>query len=682
MREIEIGFKSKVNEKRGENTFEEVLRSSQLIERERRAAGWHRREDERDGMAQTRHQIVPGPEAAPEHPGLTREMLSAVVLLLIANVSTFCSGLALIVYGTRSGQKAQLLNKIFEGSDYEATVFDDPARAATVLGSLLLITSIYGLCGVYTRNKLMLILYHGWTFFAFIGFVYAICVFGIYRTNAPAMVESYFNGEEVNIDEAVTREGDEIEYFNISTIEQIDDAKNVTTTDALQWIDKVDSSARVSMVFILIAMFSASFIMGVRYTARRMGGFANVAGWIFGIVLAVLAFTVAKSTYKVSDAIAVDLNTVFVHEYGVDPWRAITLKETLDQYPEDIFLPPVLYDSPPPYPLAPGEIAPPSPDAGPPAPVGIWYADGVWVEYANLRKISEIRHDVSCRLALTGVNHTEGRVSTDFVDWIKFQIADYAAVETTDVEFLQTKEGAEHPIAGKKAARTLGGAAIFVVIASAAGMYGTLKHDRRLLALHLLISIPCGIFIVITAHAASQGADDTFESMRLHWHALQHAYIGPAVTTGSAAAFASAHFKQAAALGAIVASVIWLSIFSSIGMIITHDSTRVGTANRQQPGSDIENQRLAQGPTSSSSSPLDSSKLGGGGTGKVAENIVEMKSLAATVRDAATGRGQFKPGFRPTELKDAKKASSSATQAKGGRPKPFDKDLDAKFSVD
>ena len=38
--------------------------------------------------------------------------------------------------------------------------------------------------------------------------------------------------------------------------------------------------------------------MGVRYTARRMGGFSNVAGWIFGIVLAVLSFTVAKSTYR------------------------------------------------------------------------------------------------------------------------------------------------------------------------------------------------------------------------------------------------------------------------------------------------------------------------------------------------------------------------------------------------
>ena len=72
-------------------------------------------------------------------------------------------------------------------------------------------------------------------------------------------------------------------------------------------------------------------------------------------------------------------------------------------------------------------------------------------------------------------------------------------------------------------------------------------------------------------------------------------------------------------------------------------------------------------------------KLGGGGTGKVAENIVEMKSLAATVRDAATGRGQFKPGFRPTQ-KDTKK--SGATPAKGGRPKGGDKDVDAKFSVD
>ena len=132
------------------------------------------------------------PTAAPEHPGLTREMLLAVVLLLCANIATVCSGIALVAYGTRSGQKAVLLNKIFEGSDYEATVFDDPARAATVLGALLLITSAYGLAGVYTRNKLMLILYHGWTFFALIGFVYAICVLEIYRKNAPAMVESYF----------------------------------------------------------------------------------------------------------------------------------------------------------------------------------------------------------------------------------------------------------------------------------------------------------------------------------------------------------------------------------------------------------------------------------------------------------------------------------------------------------
>ena len=268
-------------------------------------------------------------------------------------------------------------------------------------------------------------------------------------------------------------------------------------------------------------------------------------------------------------------------------------------------------------------------------------------------------------------------MSTDFVDWIKFQIADYSAVNMSNVEYLGTKEGAEHPIAGKHAARTLGGAAVFVAIASAAGVYGTLKHDRRLLALHLLISVPCGIFIVVAARKAFRARDDTFESMRSHWHALQHAYIGPAVTTGSAAAFAAAHFKQAAALGAIVASVLWLAIFSSIGMIITHDKTKV-PGYKILGGSDIENQRLPSGP-SSSSSPLDSSKLGGGGTGKVAENIVEMKSLAATVRDAATGRGQFKPGFRPTQ-KDTKK--SGATPAKGGRPKGGDKDLDAKFSVD
>ena len=169
-------------------------------------------------------------------------MLLAGVLLRGANVATVCAGSALVAYGRRRGQKAVLVDKIFEGSDYEATVFDDPARAATVLGALLLITSVYGLAGVYTRNKLMLILYHGWTFFALIGFVYAICVLEIYRQNAPAMVESYFNGEEVNIDEGVTRQGDEIEFFNISTLAQIDNAKNLTTIDAITWINHVDDS--------------------------------------------------------------------------------------------------------------------------------------------------------------------------------------------------------------------------------------------------------------------------------------------------------------------------------------------------------------------------------------------------------------------------------------------------------
>ena len=139
----------------------------------------------------------------------------------------------------------------------------------------------------------------------------------------------------------------------------------------------------------------------------------------------------------------------------------------------------------------------------------------------------------------------------------------------------------------------------------------------------------------------------TFESMRSHWHALQHAYIGPAVTTGSAAAFAAAHFKQAAWLGGYC-SLCTLARHFQFNRYDYHLMTDQSSRYKILGGSDIENQRLPSGP-SSSSSPLDSSKLGGGGTGKVAENIVEMKSLAATVRDGTTGRGQFKPGFRPTE---------------------------------
>ena len=99
-----------------------------------------------------------------------------------------------------------------------------------------------------------------------------------------------------------------------------------------------------------------------------------------------------------NDAIAVDLNTRFVRCVDV----GVTLKR-LWSSTEDIFLPPVLYDSPP-APLAPGQIEPPAPDFdSPPAPVGKWYATD-WVD-ARLNKISEIQHDVSCRLALLGEPH-------------------------------------------------------------------------------------------------------------------------------------------------------------------------------------------------------------------------------------------------------------------------------------
>ena len=68
------------------------------------------------------------------------------------------------------------------------------------------------------------------------------------------------------------------------------------------------------MVFILVAMFSASFIMGGAVYGEKNGWFFKRRRMDFGIVLAVLAFTVARSTYRVNDAIAVDLNTKFTHE--------------------------------------------------------------------------------------------------------------------------------------------------------------------------------------------------------------------------------------------------------------------------------------------------------------------------------------------------------------------------------
>ena len=65
----------------------------------------------------------------------------------------------------------------------------------------------------------------------------------------PTWWRSYFSGEEVNIDEGVTRQGEEIEFFNISTLAQIDNAKNLTTIDAITWINHVDGHCREAGVY-------------------------------------------------------------------------------------------------------------------------------------------------------------------------------------------------------------------------------------------------------------------------------------------------------------------------------------------------------------------------------------------------------------------------------------------------
>ena len=103
----------------------------------------------------------------------------------------------------------------------------------------------------------------------------------------------YFSGEGEHRRRRVGQ-GEEIEFFNISTLAQIDNAKNLTTIDAITWINHVDDNFERLVLF--CRMFSAELYYGVGIRREEWVVFER-RRVDFGIVLAVLSFTVAKSTY-------------------------------------------------------------------------------------------------------------------------------------------------------------------------------------------------------------------------------------------------------------------------------------------------------------------------------------------------------------------------------------------------
>ena len=265
-----------------------------------------------------------------------------------------------------------------------------------------------------------------------------------------------------------------------------------------------------------------------------------------------------------------------------------------------------------------------------------------------------------------------------------------------DVEVMNMRLGGEHPIGGAWTAQLLAAAGAITVISSTAGFVGIQAGSRPMLTMHLVISGVTAILVIVGVHHVTQHADDSKDYIRSHWKDIQTGVVGDNVEVDDAAAFANSHMRSAAALGAVVCTILFISILCSTVALLVIPGGPLASAmgyNRPRPGT----ARAARQPDSESDDDDDDddSEEEGWGAGwdswgdedddstplrndegnlqrrnksrkrakidakrlaaKAAQNgsanqtaagpgqvVVEMSDLANLVQEARKGRGRFK----------------------------------------
>ena len=477
-------------------------------------------------------------------------------------------------------------------------------------------------------------------------------------------------------------------------------------------------------VFIVLALITSARVMGLKYTLKRVGTGVNFAGIIFGLFLLVMCGVVSRTTYHVSDAITVDVEVTFAQDReGPPPRAARDFEDMLRVAPERIFrdaqpppppggsrgtgsldtsppsppppamptpTPPpppnatgsgrrLLQDpppslpppSPPPLPLLPPPSPllppPPSPPSPPPPWSGDFPVQSMWlVDVDRTQPYPPVSTLVEFTISFSGMN-----ASTDINATLPLAVESrirraVAALPTApnprdlDVEVMNMRLGGEHPIGGAWTAQLLAAAGAITVISSTAGFVGIQAGSRPMLTMHLVISGVTAILVIVGVHHVTQHADDSKDYIRSHWKDIQTGVVGDNVEVDDAAAFANSHMRSAAALGAVVCTILFISILCSTVALLVIPGGPLASAmgyNRPRPGT----ARAARQPDSESDDDDDDDDSEEEGWGAGWDSWGDEDDDSTPLRNDE-GNLQRRNKSRKRAKRDAKRLAAKAAQ--------------------
>ena len=518
-----------------------------------------------------------------EVPKVTNLGVAALGALALANVGIAILGIILLALGVKqSGHGA--MDAMFANGGLNDTLFEKPDDAACVIGVLLIALSAYGMFGLWRRSKNVLMIYHVWALIAFIVVVYACAVMNIYKNASGAMVRSFWQTYRANhnitgVEFRTISAGPEIRLDHDNWVREMAEMK----VQARVFLRTVASCLGASMFFLLTALGTSAYIMGLKYTGVRVGIVTNVAGIVFGLTLFVLCYFVARSTYNVPDAVSMKMDIAFECPGGVyEPDNAVKLEQAIKRTPDVIFQTVSPSSGRRRQLLAASNSTqkPPSPAASSPPPPSDWTAESVWTFEQGHHKVSAEQYNVTFKLALTGIDGDD--LDEEFKQWAAEKVAAYAEVDSKKVYVSEMIAGAEHPIGGRWAPRLLAAAAFVVVFVNGYGLAAIwITQTKMLLIGHFCLSFLALLLLTIGAILVATNADATTKVIASKWHTIQNNVVGAGVAPSDAGAFARAHFKAAAALGL---TLLILQVTSMIASLLAFFADEPNSYSLLSPG--------------------------------------------------------------------------------------------------
>jgi type II secretory pathway pseudopilin PulG len=483
------------------------------------------------------------------------------------------------------------------------------------------------------------------------GVVYCAVMMGIYRDESDEMIGSYWR--KLSPEDLHSRHGKLMKAFNSTFHNEMhkgvalggdENGGNATTLltkhmEILQTFDRARTERYVrryfhkamgvliaAAVFIVFALLTSAQVMGLKYTAKRVGAGANFAGVLFGLFVLVLCAVLARKDYYIPDAVTLDVDVTFrTSEHIPNVTAAVNVfTTTLNEHPERIFGEYYfVQQAPPPPPPAPNsqngrrrllqapapnetspsppQPFPPPPSPPPPPPPAMEVPEGaMWVQEVYPPKDADGGTLLSFTLSFSGVNVSDTESGKDInatltesveeriinagnhmesldVEGKDFDDAPVDLITPDDVVVKNLRLGADHAIGGRWAAAILAGAGAVVILTSVAGFIGVTQGSQVGLIIHIFMCVVTFIFITAATGLVVTHSDDTKKFILSHWRNIQTGVIGENIEAADASGFANQHMRAAAALGAILITILivaWIASALSLLAVFQAEARR------------------------------------------------------------------------------------------------------------